>query len=109
LKSPKKFGWYLFIFECADGTYYSGFCQDVDRKEREINSGVGIYFSKHPERLPVKLVFEDQCLVFQEAYAKSRYLKEMNRKLKKKLILDKKWPVGGAWEKFLLNRVKNSV
>jgi len=77
-------------------------CRDLNRKFLEINRGKGIYFSKHPERFPVSLVFCEKELLFREAYAKSNYMKEMNRKLKEKLIKTSIWPVGGPWKEYIL-------
>ena len=97
----KSKGWAVFIVRCADDSLFSGMCRETVKKLREINSQFGTYFTKHPERLPVVLVYEEKDLVFREAYAKSRYLKEMNRKLRLKLIETKVWPIGGAYKKYL--------
>lgn len=92
-KSDRTIGYTVFILECADGSYFAGMCRNLRKKLWDISSGKGIYFSKHPERLPVKAVFKEEKLFFKEAYEKSQYLKTMNREMRKKLIDTKTWPV----------------
>jgi putative endonuclease len=94
-------GWSVFIVECGDGTYFSGMCRDLDKKIEGINNQKGVYFSKHPERVPVELVFSETELVFQEAYAKHKYMQRMNRKQKKRVI-GGTWPMGGPWKAYLI-------
>lgn len=99
---PKKFGWTLFIIKCADNTYFSGMTRNLKKEIAEIKMyHKGIYFSKHPERFPIKLVFEEKNVPFKEAYAKNLYLKEMKRYMKEQLIEHKKWTMGGPWKAYL--------
>lgn len=98
----ENLGWALFIVECADKTFYTGMTHNLKKALIEINIfRKGIYFSKHPERLPVKIIFKEMNVPFKEAYAKLLYMRKMNRYLKKKLIKTKKWPMGGSWKKYL--------
>lgn len=46
---------YMYILECADGSYYTGSTWDLDRRLREHQSGEGANHTK--KRLPVKLVY----------------------------------------------------
>jgi putative endonuclease len=94
--------WTIYILECADGTYSVGFCRDLRVRLKEIAAGEGSqYFLNRPDRLPVKLLYEEPGLPFREAYAKFRYLRTMPRRLKEKLIYKKKWPLGGELKEFL--------
>jgi predicted GIY-YIG superfamily endonuclease len=88
--------------ECADGTYSTGFCSNLKKKLSSINIfQEGYYFSGHPERVPVKVVFKETGLPFKEAFSKSRYLKNMVRAQKIKLIETGKWPIGWAYLEYL--------
>lgn len=99
----KNVGWTVFILECADKSYFAGMTRNIKRTIADINvMHTGIYFSKHPERLPVKQAFSETRLNFREALAKSQYMKQMNRKLRTKLIKTGKWPVGGPLLKYIL-------
>jgi putative endonuclease len=87
----KNIGWTVFIAECSDGTYYGGWTRDIVKELAEINVLKKGYFIRHPERTPVKVVFEDNNLPFREAFSKYSYLMEMNRRVRKSLIETKKW------------------
>lgn len=103
MKRPENLGWTIFLLRCADGSYFYGMCKNLNRKLSEINRREGIYFSKHPERLPVEVVYKETQLKFREARAKSRYLKEMTRRLRTKLIETGKWPIGGDLKKYIMS------
>lgn len=95
-------GWTVYILECADGSYATGFCSNFKKKLASINIfHEGYYFSTHPDRIPVKVVFKETGLPFKEAFSKARYLRCMVRKHKYKLINTGKWPVGGAYLEYL--------
>lgn len=97
----RNLGWIIFIVECADGTYFGGMTKSYRRRLREINSNKINYFINRPYRLPVRLVYKETELPFREAVAKAEYMKEMNRKLKRKLIDTGVWPMGGPWKEYL--------
>ena len=88
--------------ECADGTYATGLCSDLRKKVASINIFQdGFYFSCHPERLPVKVVFKESQLPFKEAFSKARYLRNMKKNQKIRLIEAGIWPLGGAYREYL--------
>jgi len=96
-------GWIIFILHCADNTFFVGMTRNMKRTLAEINvMNKGIYFSKHPERLPVKIVFQESRLKFREAYAKYRYMREMNRKMRLRLIAKKVWPMSGPLLEYII-------
>lgn len=102
MRKPKG-KWIVFIVECADGSFFADMGEDIRKKLYKYNSLQGIYFSKHPERLPVKVVFKDENLLFNEAFAKLKYLRSMNKKRKIKLIETKKWTTGRIIYEYLKN------
>lgn len=98
----KNVGWIIFIVECTDGTLYTGMARNLEKELIEINVlRKGIYFSRHPERLPVKVVFKEINVPFKEAYAKFCYMRKIPRHMRKKLISTKRWPMGGHWKKYI--------
>lgn len=105
-KIRKPIGWTFFFVECADGKFFAGFGRNLEHSLKKISDGFGYYFSTHPERLPVKLIFKEEQLSFREAYAKFLYAKKFNRPKKIKLMETKKWPYGGPLKKFLLMKVQ---
>ncbi|MGL4763290.1 MAG: GIY-YIG nuclease family protein [Sarcina sp.] len=77
---------YVYILECADGTLYTGWTNDLEKRVRVHNSGKGAKYTR--ARLPVKLVyneeFEDKISAQKREYA----IKRMKRsdKLKKDIL-----------------------
>ncbi|MGL5069526.1 MAG: GIY-YIG nuclease family protein [Sarcina sp.] len=75
---------YVYILECADGTLYTGWTNDLEKRVRVHNSGKGAKYTR--ARLPVKLVyneeFEDKISAQKREYA----IKKMKRSDKLKLI-----------------------
>jgi putative endonuclease len=101
-KEKLRIGWILYIVECADKTLFTGMTRDLTKALVEINVlKKRRYFNGHPERIPVKVVFQENNVPFREAYSKFSYLRKMNRYLKNKLIRTKKWPVGGPWKEYM--------
>lgn len=77
--------YYVYILECADGTYYSGITTDIDRRVNEHNySDKGAKYTSG--RRPVKLVYCEK--VENQSLAKSREyrLKQLSRLDKLALI-----------------------
>ena len=95
-------GYTVFLVKCADGSYFSGICRDMDRKLKEINEKrKGYYFHSHPERLPVQVVFKEGGIIFKEAYTKHIYLRSLTRRSREKMIRTGAWPLGRTLRKFV--------
>jgi predicted GIY-YIG superfamily endonuclease len=100
-------GWTIFILKCADGSYRGGMTRNLKRVVADINHGIngkslGHHFGGHPERLPVKVVYEEKKVRFKEAYAKCLYLYQMNRVWKERLIKTRVWPIGGPLREWII-------
>ena len=46
---------YMYVVECADGTLYTGYTTDVERRLKTHNSGKGAKYTR--ARLPVCLLY----------------------------------------------------
>lgn len=104
-KDLENVGWTICYLECADNTLYAVMTRNLKKELIEIGElKKGIYFTKHPERLPVKVVFKETNLIFKEARAKYTFMKKMNKTMKLRLIETKKWPIGGALREYILSR-----
>jgi predicted GIY-YIG superfamily endonuclease len=93
-------GYTVFIIEGSDSSYYSGFCRDLSKRLKEIEEGKVCYFSQHPEKFPIKVVFREDNIFFKEAFAKAKYLKTMTKRHRNGLIKNNKWPLGGALKEY---------
>ena len=79
-------GHYVYVVECSDGTYYTGYTTDVERRVAEHNDGEGAKYTRG--RRPVELVhvetFDEQSRAMQREYA----IKQLRRAGKEQLVRD---------------------
>ena len=74
---------YTYILRCRDGTLYTGWTNDIEKRVKAHNEGKGAKYTK--ARLPVKLVYSEEFETKTEA--KREYaIKRMRREAKEKLI-----------------------
>ena len=77
--------YYVYIVECADGTYYTGYTTDITRRINEHNySTRSAKYTR--SRRPVRLVHEESYKTLSEALRREHKIKKLSRKAKKKLI-----------------------
>ena len=75
---------YCYILECADGTYYTGWTTDPERRVNQHNKGIGARYTKTPR--PVRLVYlEDQPDKIR-ALKRELAIKKLKRGQKSKLV-----------------------
>lgn len=75
---------YCYIVECADGTYYTGWAVDPQRRVAVHNKGRGARYTRM--RLPVKLVYVEELPDRKSAMKREIAIKKMDRARKIKLI-----------------------
>lgn len=75
---------YCYIVECADGTFYTGWAVDPEKRVEVHNNGRGAKYTKM--RLPVKLVYVEEQPDRAAAMKRERAIKRMTREKKQKLI-----------------------
>jgi putative endonuclease len=75
---------YCYILECADGTFYTGWTTDPDRRLRTHNRGVGARYTR--TRRPVQLVYVEIQVDRSQAMRRERQIKTFDRSRKKALI-----------------------
>ena len=56
---------YTYILECSDGTYYTGWTNQIEKRVKDHNAGKGAKYTK--SRLPVKLVYLEESATKEEA------------------------------------------
>ena len=77
-------GW-VYILECADGTYYTGCTSNLERRLDEHERG--IYPNSYTAcRRPVKLVWTEACDTMRDALAAEDQIKGWSHKKKEALI-----------------------
>ncbi|MFV8211282.1 GIY-YIG nuclease family protein [Streptococcus pluranimalium] len=71
---------YMYVLECADGTLYTGYTTDVERRLSTHNAGKGAKYTR--ARLPVKLLYQESFPSKQEAQSAEAYFKQKTRQQK---------------------------
>ncbi len=75
---------YTYIVECADGTYYTGWTNDPEKRLRAHNEGKGAKYTKN--RRPVRFVYleshEDRIDAMRREFA----IKQLTRQEKECLV-----------------------
>lgn len=75
---------YTYILSCADGTLYTGWTNDLDRRLAAHNAGKGGKYTR--VRLPVTLVYHEEFETKEEAMSREYAIKQMTRAQKMALI-----------------------
>ena len=73
-----------YMLECSDGTYYTGWSTDPERRVRQHNSGKGARYTR--SRRPVRLVYVEECPDKSAALKRERVIKALTRLQKEKLF-----------------------
>jgi putative endonuclease len=76
-------GW-MYIFKCADGTYYTGSTNNLDLRLQQHQNGEGANHTK--KRLPVKLVYAEEFEKVQDAFYREKQVQGWRREKKEALI-----------------------
>lgn len=76
---------YAYIVECADGTFYTGWTNNLERRIQCHNEGKGAKYTR--ARLPVRLVYSEVFATKEEAMKREYAIKHLTRQDKLKLIL----------------------
>jgi putative endonuclease len=76
---------YCYIVQCADGTYYTGWTTNPERRVQEHNEGRGARYTR--SRRPVRLVYVETCSDKRAAMRRENAIKRLSHLEKEKLIL----------------------
>lgn len=85
-RSFKRQGkFWVYIVECADKTYYTGYTNDLKRRINEHNnSKLGAKYLR--KKLPVKLVYAKEYGYYKDAMLAEVIMKKLSRQKKASLI-----------------------
>ena len=75
---------YAYMVECADGTFYTGWTDDIDKRMKAHNSGRGAKYTR--KRTPVKLVYCERFYNKIHAMSREYAIKQLTRQQKLELI-----------------------
>lgn len=75
---------YTYIVRCSDGSLYTGWTTDIEKRVEAHNSGKGAKYTK--SRRPVTLAYYEVFKTKEEAMKREYAIKHMTRKKKNELI-----------------------
>lgn len=76
-------GNYVYMVECSDGTFYTGWTTCLERRLKAHNSGKGAKYTR--SRGPVKLIYYEEFATKEEAMRREYEIKHLTRKEKEGL------------------------
>ena len=75
---------YTYIVQCSDGTFYTGWTNDIKKRVLTHNAGKGAKYTR--SRTPVKLVYLEESDTKRQAMQREAQIKRLNRYEKEQLI-----------------------
>lgn len=75
---------YTYILKCSDGSYYVGSTNNLTLRISEHQNGEGAKYTKN--RLPVELVYFEECQSIEEAFLREKQIQGQSRKKREALI-----------------------
>lgn len=74
---------YVYIARCADGTLYTGWTNDMEKRIAAHNSGLGAKYTRG--RAPVEVIYYEEFALRKEAMSREMEIKKLSREKKLKL------------------------
>lgn len=85
MKRFKRSGrFFVYIVECCDRTYYTGYTPDIEKRIKLHNAGKGAKYTR--DRRPVKLIWYREYKYFKKAFLEEKRIKMLTRAQKEKLV-----------------------
>lgn len=75
---------FTYILRCADGTYYTGWTNNLEKRLAAHNAGVASKYTR--SRRPVELVYHECFETKEEAMSREWRIKQLTRTQKEALI-----------------------
>lgn len=83
---------YVYMLECSDGTYYTGWTNDIEKRLLAHNTQKGAKYTKN--RLPAFLIYYEECetkiIAMQREYAIKHLMRTYKEEMVRKLNYKKK-------------------
>jgi len=78
--------WYVYVVECSDGTLYTVISNNIDKRIKEHNLGIGSKYTRG--RRPVKLLARWNCADKSHASKMEYRIKGLTREAKLRSIIN---------------------
>lgn len=80
----RKGKYWVYILRCKDGTYYTGYTSNLEKRVALHNSGKGAKYVRN--KLPAKLAYAKEYRYYKNALNREKNIKKLTRQQKEKLI-----------------------
>ncbi len=77
---------FVYVLECADGSFYTGYTTDIDRRVAEHDAGEGAKYTRG--RTPVELIHRERFGSRATAMRREHEIKTLSRSEKERLVGD---------------------
>jgi putative endonuclease len=77
---------YVYILECADGSFYVGSTTDLHQRVAQHEAGRGSAYTRRRGRRPLRLVYAMECADVAEAFHREKQIQGWSRKKRLALI-----------------------
>ena len=74
----------VYVLECDDGSLYTGYTTDIERRVDEHNDGTGAKYTR--PRRPVELVYVERHETRSAAMSREYEIKQLSRAKKERLV-----------------------
>lgn len=75
---------YIYIVRCSDGSLYTGWTNDLEKRIKDHNEGRGAKYTR--SRRPVVLAYYEEFATKEEAMSREWAIKQMPRSKKEEII-----------------------
>jgi len=75
---------WVYVLECSDGSFYTGYTTDVERRVAEHDAGEGAKYTRG--RTPVELVHSERFETRSAAMSREYEIKQFGRTEKERLV-----------------------
>jgi putative endonuclease len=79
---------YVYILQCTDGSYYTGYTKDLDERTRQHHNGTGAKYTRTHK--PQKVAYVEMFGTRGAAMKRERQIKKLSHKQKQYLITSQK-------------------
>ncbi|ACL76215.1 GIY-YIG nuclease family protein [Ruminiclostridium cellulolyticum] len=79
--------YYVYILQCSDKTFYTGYTDNIEKRIKVHNQGKGAKYTR--ARLPVTLAYYEEAETKSQALSREYSIKRMTRREKETLISHK--------------------
>jgi len=83
-RNEKIMSFWVYILRCSDNSYYTGHTDNLEKRISEHQNGQ--YAGYTAKRLPIELLFCQECTTREEALAAEQQIKGWNRKKKEAMM-----------------------